>query len=204
MASALPPGWEDILDPGEEILWQGRPEARFDWADLIHFRLLMGAPCVVFALFWMSLASGFAAGPPFPINILFLLFGLPVLLMGLTLCFGAPVGRWLRLRGSFYTLTDRNAFIATEILGRRRLARYALHSGLHPALEEGLPGSVWFATRAWDAASLTRGSLIGFVHSTGIFGERIGFEDIPEARRVFTLMLEAMRRPAPMTGGGAS
>lgn len=196
MTPPPPPGWEDILDPGEEILWQGRPEARFNWAGLIHFRTLMGVTCIIFALFWMSAVSGVNGGPPFPVNLLFILFGLPVLLMGLSMCFGASLGQWLRLRGSFYTLTNRNAFIATEILGRRRLERFPLNSGLFPALEEGLPGSVWFTARAWNQASLARGSLLGFAHRVGFFGEKVGFEEIAEARTVYRLFLDAMHAPA--------
>lgn len=201
MTPTAPPGWEDILDPGEEILWQGRPEARFDWTRILSFRLIAGLPFTGFALLWICMASGAGIGLPFPVNLIFIAFGLTVLFIGLTLCFGAPLGRWLRLRGSFYTLTDRHAFIATEILGRRRLQRFALNSGLHPALEEGLPGSVWFATRSWDVVSLTRGSLIGFVHSIGIFGEKIGFEQIPESRTVYRLLLDAISGPGDITGG---
>ncbi|WP_112311897.1 hypothetical protein [Pseudogemmobacter bohemicus] len=195
MTGAPPPGWEDILDPGEVILWQGRPGARFDWSSLIHFRLLFAIPYTVFALFWIVLVSGVKSGPPFPVNIIFILFGLPLAATGLAMCFGAPLGRWLRLRGSFYTLTDRNAFIATEILGRRRLERFPLNSRLYPALEEGLPGSVWFATRGWTMQNLSKNSLIGTAYIMGIVSDRIGFEEIPEARRVYRLMLDAVAGP---------
>ena len=43
------PGWEGILDPGEKIVWQGRPEQGFDIAA-------KDIPSAVFALFF----SGFA------------------------------------------------------------------------------------------------------------------------------------------------
>ncbi len=195
---SAPPGWEDILDPGEEILWQGRPEARFDWAGLISLRMPFGLAFTGFALFWMTMTSGLRGGPPFPVNLLFLLFGLPFLAAGLSIAFGEPVARWLRLRGSYYTLTNRHAFIATTFLGRRKLERYRPGPALRPVLEEGLPGSVWFATRQFDTKTLQDRNFLGFAQSVGIIGERIGFENIPEARRVFRLMIE---RLTPDDGG---
>ena len=58
---------------------------------------------------------------------------------------------WLdqrRLRGTHYTLTDRAAFIATDIRGRRDLNRYPLTAGLPITLEDGDIGNLWFAEQS--------------------------------------------------------
>ncbi|NPD14658.1 hypothetical protein HOY34_05500 [Xinfangfangia sp. D13-10-4-6] len=141
-----------------------------------------------FALFWMAMASGAPFGRLSGFGLLFMLFGLPVLYKGLTSAFGGPMRHWLRLRGSHYTLTDRHAFIATEILGRRQLERYPRDAGFRPVLQEGLPGSVWFASRRADGQALMRFDFQKFFNSLDERESRIGFEQIPEARRVFRLM----------------
>ena len=185
---SAPPGWEDILDPGETILWQGRPDARFDWAALISPQLVQGISMAGFALFWMLMASGLVFGRTSAFNLIFMLFGLPILFRGLASAFGPQVRRWLRVRGSYYTLTDRHAFIATEILGRRQLERYRRDQDFRPVLEEGLPGSVWFASRPVDVKALTRFDFPKFFGSFREEDRRIGFEQISEARRIFRLM----------------
>ena len=56
-ASAQPEGGRGLLDPGERILWQGRPDGR------LHFELgklpqaLFGLAFVGFALFWMVMVA---------------------------------------------------------------------------------------------------------------------------------------------------
>ncbi|MFE3837367.1 hypothetical protein [Pseudogemmobacter sonorensis] len=207
---AIPAGWEGILDPGERILWQGRPEAGFDWSALISTRTPFGLAFAGFAIFWMSMTriTGGAAVSPFFMGVLFPLFGLPFLFAGLNIAFGKPLRDFLRQRGSHYTLTNRHAFIATDILGKRTLSRHPIGAGFRPALEEGDPGSVWFGTRA---------AVVGHVpykdETTG-FGQwltrtdRIGFERIREARRAWRMMLDqatanAARQGAETEGGTA-
>ena len=50
---APPQGWEDILDPGERILWQGRPEPGLLPVRLPPGQMVMGAIFTGFSLFWM-------------------------------------------------------------------------------------------------------------------------------------------------------
>lgn len=185
-----PPGWEDILDPGEKILWQGRPEARFDWTGLITPHFLPGIGITGFALFWMVMASGLPFGRTTIFNLFFMLFGLVFVFNGLNMAFGVQVRRWLRLRGSFYTLTDRNAFIATEFAGRRRLQRIPRDGKFTPVLEEGLPGSVFFSTGAPESGSWFEFDMQRYLRHQRNQNRRLGFEQIPEARRVFRLMLD--------------
>lgn len=190
-----PPGWEDILEPQEQILWQGRPEARFDWTLVWSNDGRSGLFLTAFSLFWIYQAARTAhsGASDDPISFLFPLFGIPFLLIGLNKLFGTPWRALRLLRGSHYTLTDRNAFIGTELGGKRELQRFGLTDGMTPAWEDGSPGSVWFALR-----TSPQGGWFG-KSSGGAFTpqtERVGFQAIPEARQVFGLMLEAQSKRA--------
>ncbi|MCB5410991.1 hypothetical protein [Pseudogemmobacter faecipullorum] len=195
-----PPGWEDILDPGEVILWQGQPEARFDLSILIRPQVRANLIMSGFALFWLTLAFFMTSGAPFVVRLFLIGIGLFTLLQLLGQSIAPALYRWLRLRGSYYTLTDRNAFIATSVLGRRGLERYPLDSQLSPQLEEGLPGSVWLTRRKAEAGALFRGDLPGYFASLARSGEQIGFEQIPGARRVFTLVRDTIAARQPPRG----
>lgn len=206
-APGTPDGWQDILAPGERILWQGRPQARPDWAALISGKggvtgSLFGLFFAGFALFWIVQAASMTARAEGPLARLFPLFGLPFLVVGLNLVLGPALRPWAGLRGTWYTLTDRNAYIATRRLGRRNLQRHPLAPGMLPALEDGSPGSVWFATMPGPGGGAWRGT--GAAGAYGGSGGRVGFQNIPDARAVFRLLtaaLEALPRhhtPPPL------
>ena len=191
---AIPPGWQDILDPGEAILWQGQPEAALDWAGLIRPQTLQGLFLAGFAVFWISLAFWMTrqgAGAPPLFQWVFPLFGLPLLFAGLNTAFGTLIRGHLRLRGSFYTLSDRNAFIATTLRGKRHLTRLPLGPGLIPALEEGDPGSVWLAAPAAPQTGWRGTGIGGTYFGLNAGPDRSGFERIRDARRVYRLILDA-------------
>jgi hypothetical protein len=82
--SAVATGWEGILAPGEEILWQGRPRASIRWTGLLTPLTFMGVIFTGFSTFWIAMAAVMTAGSgaPFPFNV-FPLFGLPFLAVGL-------------------------------------------------------------------------------------------------------------------------
>lgn len=161
----MPPNWQDILQKGERILWQGRPSAR------IHLRLpdlpmmLFGLAFAGFALFWMRMA-GMGGGS-------FWMFGLIHFAVGL-LVFTLPlVWRPLLRARTFYTLTDRRAFIARDLpMAGRNLDIYPINLMSELTLKPGNPGTIWFAprSRGWGGFDLNR---------------RIGFEFIPDAEQVF-------------------
>lgn len=172
---AVPAGWESILDPGEQILWQGRPDQRF------HFNL-MKLPLVIFglgfagfALFWMVMAAEAGGG--------FWAFGLIHFSVGLGLVFSAVGWATLRRRGTWYTLTDRRAFIATALpLRGKNLDSYTITPDMRLSLRDGRPGSLIFASEE------RRGN------KGGVYNEDIGFERIAEADRVYRLMRDIQRR----------
>jgi hypothetical protein len=116
--SSLPPELDarvrGELQNNERLLWVGQPRpgrfARQAWPIV-----LFGIPWTAFALFWMVAASGmlFGAnqgGGPGAIGIIFPLFGLPFMLIGLVML-SSPY--WLRRKAlrTCYGLTDRRAIL---------------------------------------------------------------------------------------------
>lgn len=172
------PGWQGILEQDEQILWQGQPAGgiRFDPEDLRG--TLMGLFMTCFALFWMWGAS---QG-----SVVFALFGIPFLAIGLAETLkGNVIAAYVRSR-SWYTLTNRRAIIATDMPVRgRRLTTYPIGPGTPLELIEGDPGSILFGSTTGRRSR--RGS-----------EPRAGFRLIHDTRKVWSLMQQAQtERLAP-------
>ncbi len=202
-AEPVPPGWEGLLEPGERILWQGRPDSRLVWADLLQVQTLFGLVFTGFALFWIASAArmgrGFGGGGP--VDGVFPLFGLPFVAVGLYMVVGRIFWDAFVRRGLNYTLTDRTAFIAANLMGRRKLERYPVGPDMKLVLEEGTPGTVWFAEKVthrpggWTGSGSNRS-----YRGPSTTREPIGFRRIETPREVYRLLLdriEALRAAAP-------
>jgi hypothetical protein len=189
-----PPGWDGLLEEGEEILWQGQPDAHVEYRQLISGTSLFGAFFAGFAIFWVSMAmfitSGMNDAVGRGIATVFPLFGLPFIAVGLYMVAGRLFWDAYQRRHTHYTLTNRAAFIATDIRGKRSLERHEITARNPLTLQEDTPGTVWFASvihqRRRRAVQAGRSGLrSGQRVATE---EAIGFRRIPEARRVFALM----------------
>ncbi|WP_281840265.1 aspartate carbamoyltransferase catalytic subunit [Sinisalibacter aestuarii] len=174
----VPAGWEGILDPGERILWQGRPDQAF------HLRLsqipmtLFGLFFAGFALFWMVMAARRGG--------IFWMFGLIHFTAGLAIIFNATYWGTMKRRHTWYTLTDRRAFIATDLpVKGRSLASYAITPETRLTWREEIPGTVYFARED------RRGNK-GRSYSVDI-----GFERIDDSGKVYGLMRKVQRSQAP-------
>lgn len=176
-ASGLPAGWEGILDPDERILWQGRPDQRFH-VNLLNLPIaVFGLFFAGFALVWMVLAAQ-AGG-------IFWMFGLIHFSVGVGILFFALAWGTVKRRGTWYTLSDRRAFIATDLpLRGRRLDSYAITPETDLSLRAGNPGSVIFVREERRGSRGRR------------YIAEMGFERISEAERVFGL-IRAIQRQAP-------
>ena len=169
-----PPGWEGILDAGETILWQGQPDGRFTFGLRDAFTGVFGFFFAGFALFWMILAAQ-AGG-------YFWAFGLIHFSVGVALAVGGPFWRFYRLRRTWYTLTTRRAFIATDTLtGGRSLAAFPITAETVLTLVGENPGSVHFAQAKRRGRNGTRIT-------------PVGFERIHEAREVLALMRDIQKK----------
>ena len=105
----------------EKVLWSGQPDTSviFSSSDIfqIPFSLLWGG----FALFWeysvvtqvaTSPAAGFA-------SIIFPLFGIPFVLMGLYFIFGRFFYKNFKKKRTYYAVTDKRILILTTLFGKR-------------------------------------------------------------------------------------
>lgn len=178
----VPAGWQGILDPGERILWQGRPEARVDFSRETLRQAAFGLPFLVFGISWMTLTWPAVREAPLP-GLLFPLIGLGITVSGLWQLIGAFLWDAYVRRQSWYTLTDRRAFIATDVLGRKTLRDWPVDAETLLDYDGGMPGTIWFAEDGPQARGMRR-------------RRRVGFEMLPDARQVHALMRKVQRRQA--------
>lgn len=165
-----PAGWEGLLDEGETILWQGRPDAGVTIRPGNVMLLLFGLIFAGFALFWMVMAAQAGGG--------FWMFGLIHFSVGLGIVFAALFWAPFRRRGTWYTLTDRRAFIATDLpLMGKRLKSYPIDADSMLELADGPLATVNFAQE------LKRGK-------NGHYRVPVGFERIADGKTVYRLMRE--------------
>jgi hypothetical protein len=104
------------LREGEQLLWVGQPLPRRFSRQALPI-VIFGIPWTAFALFWMAMASGivfggFQAGNGAfgLVSLLFPLFGLPFVLIGIGML-SSPY--WMRRRAmrTCYALSDRRAIL---------------------------------------------------------------------------------------------
>lgn len=150
MSSPTPSGWDGLLDDGETILWQGRPDTKLSFANINIVNTLIGLFFMGFSLFWMGMALAIAGGfgtsdftgiLPF----IFPLFGLPFFCIG----FYNSIGHifwdaYLRSK-THYTLTSKRAFIATDHPRKGKLlVDHDITADTRLTLKIGPPDSVFF------------------------------------------------------------
>lgn len=186
-----PPGWEDILDPGESVLWQGCPDRGPSFRPQHPMQVVMGVFFVVFSTVWIKMAFWITSGFPDDMGGLidiFPYFGVLFLAVGLYMVGGFVLWNMLRLSHTTYTLTDRRAIIATDLpMQGRKLRSWTLTADTRLVLDDGDPGSVWFARRE------VRWRSDRSLHSVKTQQMPVGFERIPQARNVYRMMRDITR-----------
>lgn len=160
--------WDGLLDKDEHVVWQGAPNARLknEWENAFQpffFTFFTG-----FSLFWMIMAS-FAPGPFWMFGLLF--FGVGFYQLVLVHFWKA----YLRSK-TFYTLTNKRAFIATAVPYRKKtLASYPINGNTVFWLEDGPYTTIHFAKESVK-------------HKKSTTERRIGFEELENGREVYALM----------------
>ena len=175
MTSQEAAGWTDMPGDGETVLWQGRPDARIVWNDIVSAQGAAGLLITGISLLGLSGLGNLAFGDGVGVNRLFAfpLFHLPFLLVGLYLMLG-PIFRDAYLRGrTWYKLTNR----------------YPFEEMSSPDLHDDAPGSVFFAEESrvhrYNAdrhSGPSRGTRTRTVRIP------IGFRRIDDAPRVYRLI----------------
>lgn len=155
-------GWQGILNPGENVLWQGQPDTAPDWTGWKLSDGLFGGAFAAFAVFWMAMALGQLPGSSF-FGLVFPLFGLPFLALGLQRAGGERLWHAYTRRCTWYTLTDERAFIATAILRKRTFDAYPI---THQTRIDQDGRNLWFATDIVKTPNGTAQRRVGFTHLT--------------------------------------
>jgi hypothetical protein len=160
--------WDGILDTNEEILWQGRPSPEFSFKPAMIFRTLFGMVFAGFALVWMigaSAADGY-----------FWMFGLIHFAAGVGIIAGSVFFPSFKRRRTWYTLTNRRAFIATVMpLFGKRLKSYPITPNTPIDFQGNTIPSIMFASETKRSKNRT-------------YTVPIGFELIHDAREVLALL----------------
>lgn len=167
-------GWDGILMDGEEILWQGRPDASFQFGAGQIGAALFGTAFAGFAAFWMLMAS-MAGG-------YFWTFGLIHFSVGIAMIFGAFFWSPWRRKHTWYTLTSRRAFIATDLpFSGRKLKSWSIDSDSRLDYQSGRKSTVTFARDFRQTKN-------------GTSAVPIGFERIEDGAEVYRMMTEIRDR----------
>jgi hypothetical protein len=178
------------LAVGEQVLWSGQPDNR-RWLYpedlvLVPFSILWGG----FAIFWeASVLMSASAHEGMGERVLFSLWGIPFVLLGVYLMVGRLFARrWVR-GGSLYVLTDQRVLsFSPSWKGRSRLKMIWLSS--YPPLEKragrGDQGTLCIGTMApvqhWLGASS------GWPGTARMRGSAIVLADIPDVSGVYALV----------------
>lgn len=169
----IPTGWEGILDDGEEILWQGRPDGAVRWKVGNFVTLIFGIFFAGFALFWMAMAAKGGGG--------MWMFGLIHFSAGIGIAFGPPFGSAYKRRHSWYTLTGNRAIIATDTPFRgRKLISYPITADTNLGFDNEPLATVTFAEE------YRRGNKRSYTVD-------IGFEWIEDGAEVYGLMRDIQK-----------
>ena len=151
-------GWEDILEPGEKVLWQDAPAHGLCKGDfegsviLAGVALLLLAMGAIFLVIWGAIASGhwkFAFFAPVL---------LPLLWLGVWLAGLRGVMRARQRRFTTYSLTNRRAFVAVSSPWfQRSLEIWPIQTDTHLPWDGKEPGRVTIAIDTRYKTSLTPG-----------------------------------------------
>jgi hypothetical protein len=199
-------GWDGFLDEGEHVLWQGRPDPGIEWRQMLSPTSLFGVVFTAFSLFWIGAAAAmiWGTGDAPGIFVLFPLFGLPFLLIGLFMMGGNVVWAAYLRRSTIYSVTTRQVFIARDTGAGRTLEAIRIANITDIALEGGDPGTV----RIDVARPLGfRTEKIDGPDGMGMARSKRSFRlaRLPEAARVFSLIRDQQRALAEAAAreGGA-
>lgn len=170
------PGWEGILDEDETIVWQGRPDGGIVIKPGNIVTIIFGLFFAGFALFWMIMAAS-AGG-------FFWMFGLIHFFVGVGVAGGAVFWSAFRRRRSWYTLTSKRAFIASElpIMGRS-LKSYPINDDTMLDFVDGDLATINFATER------RRGK-------NSSYTVNIGFERVKNGRELYAKFREVQKNAA--------
>lgn len=176
----------------EKILWSAQPDTSvlFTRADifLVPFSLLWGG----FAIFWElgALAVFFAisAGKN-PMSIIFPLFGIPFVLVGLYFMFGRFIYKNWKKRNTYYAITDRRVLMLSNLFSQ---SLNAVNIDTIPTINKSVRsngiGTIKFGNVNWMASMYGNTGMDFFGSFGGV--DILTFYDIKDADKVYELVSE--------------
>jgi len=189
--------FEEILDPGERVLWAGQPRQGiyFRASDfyLIPFSIMWGG----FAIFWeYSVLTNFGhgrvgrGGAP----IIFPLWGIPFVLIGLYMMVGRFFFDAWQRRRIWYGVTDRRALIVRTSLGRK-----------FTSFDLRTIGEVSFQQHSDGTGTLTFGPAVSVFmqrnRSMNLQGAaNNAFDHTPDAAEAYRVVRQVQQTPAGQMG----
>ncbi len=161
-------GWAGLLDDDETILWQGRPDGRFTFKPSMVPTTIFGLFFSGFALFWMIGASQ-AGG-------IFWMFGLLHFGVGLAIVIASLFKTSFVRRRTWYTLTDKRAFIAKKLpMMGRSIRSYPITSRTVIEYKDADFDSILFANEERNSKN-------------GAYNVPIGFEQLADGKPVLQMI----------------
>lgn len=181
------------LAPGERVLWEGRPDAHRwlfvqDWY-LVPFSLMWGG----FSIFWEASAL---SSPSSRSTVIFPLWGVPFVLIGLYLMVGRFFARHRIRKATSYAVTDQRVIeIGRSLFGGQRVNSVWLAS--YPPVEKRVGndgrGTVWIGQFPVGRSFALDPSWPGWSRVTA---NGVVLADIPDAARVAALVASRLSRSA--------
>ena len=160
--------WDGILAKDEKIIWQGRPSSEFKFQKRMLYHVFSVTVTILAAVIFLNAA---------PIdNENLNLFIFLALCINVFIALIGVIGPGYQRGRTWYTLTNRRAFIATvlPLLGKR-LKSYPITEDTQIEFQDNAIPSVMFATETKRGKNST-------------YTVPIGFENISDARQVLTLL----------------
>jgi len=119
--------FQEELLKDEEILWMGQPNPNINFTSmdwfLIPFSIMWGG----FAIFWELSALGMLfvnSSNETNIPIVFPLFGIPFVIMGLYFIFGRFIYKKWKKRRTYYAITNKRVLIITNTNNKKIMAEF--------------------------------------------------------------------------------
>lgn len=183
------------LANGEYIVWAGQPVPKLiNRSDifLIPFSIIISG----FAIFWEIMAlyafrqTGSGMGMIFPI------FGIPFILIGLYLLFGRFIYRKLKYKRTFYALTNQRVMVLNTFFGKN--LRTQLLNQI-PALNKSVSangiGSITFGDTLPVYSTLFENTGVRPYGNRYRYGNTMGFFNIKDVDDVYR-MINDQRKPS--------
>ena len=181
MDPELAAAFQPYLQSGEALVWSGRPAQGLHLTGidifLIPFSLAWGG----FAIVWEVMVVAIVPDGDSP-KLLFALFGIPFVLVGLYLIVGRFFVDAAIRRRTFYGLTDRRALVLRRVLGERLVAAFLKATpqiSLHRRPDGR--GTVVFGVSAYPWRRLGPASYLSYYSEFPVF---VGVDNAAEVYRL--------------------